>query len=95
MIQGRTGVREINIHGMTAGDAKRRLEQFLTKLPSGVSEVVVIHGYHGGKVLQEMVRRRLKHPRIRARLLSLNPGETHLLIQDAPERFHHCNRVNE
>ncbi|WP_050696701.1 Smr/MutS family protein [Anaeromassilibacillus senegalensis] len=95
MIQDRAGVREINIHGMTAGDAKRRLEQFLTKLPSGVSEVVVIHGYNGGKILQEMVRRRLKHPRVRAKLLSLNPGETHLLIKDAPERPRHCNRVNE
>lgn len=95
MIQDRIGVREINLHGMTAGDAKRRLEQFLTKLPSGVSEVVVIHGYHGGMALQEMVRRRLKHPRIRAKLLSLNPGETHLLIQDVPARSRHCNRVNE
>lgn len=71
---------EINLHGLTAADAKRRLEQYLTRLPASVTEVIVIHGYHGGQALGNMVRQRLKHPRIRAKILCLNPGETRLLL---------------
>ncbi len=67
---------EINLHGLTTADAKRKLEQFLSRLPASVTEVIVIHGYHGGQALGNMVRQRLKHPRIRAKILCLNPGET-------------------
>lgn len=76
---------EVDIHGLAADSAKRQLEQFLTRLPADVTEVILIHGYHGGQTLCHMVRHRLKHPRIRAKILCLNPGETRLLI-DPPHR---------
>ena len=41
----------------------------------------VIHGYNGGQVLQNMVRSKLKHPRIQSKLLSLNPGQTRILLK--------------
>ncbi|HEX3038759.1 MAG TPA: Smr/MutS family protein [Caproiciproducens sp.] len=72
---------EVNIHGMTAREAKRCLEQYLSRAPRDVTEVRVIHGYNGGQVLRDMVRRELKHPRIAAKLLSLNPGETRILLK--------------
>lgn len=72
---------EIDLHGLTAEDAKRRLEHLLTAAPDSVSEVRVIHGYNGGQALRDMVRLRLKHPRIAAKLLTLNPGETRLLLK--------------
>ena len=78
---------EINLHGLTTADAKRKLEQFLSRLPASVTEVIVIHGYHGGQALGNMVRQRLKHPRIRAKILRLNPGETRLLLSP-PARPH-------
>ena len=87
---------EINLHGLTTADAKRKLEQFLSRLPASVTEVIVIHGYHGGakkgympggQALGNMVRQRLKHPRIRAKILCLNPGETRLLLSP-PARPH-------
>ena len=40
---------EINLHGLTTADAKRKLEQFLSRLPASVTEVIVIHGSPGGK----------------------------------------------
>lgn len=43
----------------------------------------MIHGSNRGTVLRDMVRKELKHPRIHRKLLSLNPGETRLLL--APE----------
>lgn len=74
---------EVDLHGLTAEDAKRRLEQLLTSAASEIREIRVIHGYNGGQALRDMVRLRLKHPRIQAKLVCLNPGETRLLLRPA------------
>ena len=44
-------------------------------------ELLVIHGYNSGQKLRDMVRGRLKHPRIQSKLLSLNPGQTRILLK--------------
>lgn len=72
---------EVDLHGLTAEDAKRRLERLLSNLGPQISEVRVIHGYNGGQALRDMVRLRLKHPRIASKLVSLNPGETRLILK--------------
>lgn len=72
---------EVDIHGLTESDAKRQLEQFLSRADASLQEVVVIHGYHNGQILRDMVRLKLKHPRIRSKLISLNPGATRLLLK--------------
>lgn len=74
-------VAEVNLHGMTEAEAKRQLEQYLSRADASLKEVVVIHGYNNGQVLRDMVRLRLKHPRISAKLISLNPGATRLLLK--------------
>ena len=74
-------VMEVDIHGLMASDAKARLEHLLTHAGSQVQEVVVIHGYSRGTVLRDMVRNQLKHPRIQAKLLSLNQGQTRILLK--------------
>ncbi len=78
------GTLEVDLHGLRVEDAKQRLEHLLWNVPAGVTEVRVIHGYNGGQALRDMVRQRLKHPRIAAKLLTLNPGETRLLLRPAP-----------
>lgn len=75
---------EVDIHGMTSEQARRELEKFLTRLSGGVTEVAVIHGYNGGKVLRDMVRNQLKHPRIASKLLTLNEGQTRILLKPKP-----------
>lgn len=72
---------EIDIHTMHRDEAKVYLERFLSDVNGSVKEVVVIHGYSSGTVLRDMVRKKLKHRRIRNKELSLNPGITtlHLL----------------
>ena len=72
---------EVDIHGLTAQDAKRRLEHLLSNAGPRVAEVRVIHGYNGGQVLRDMVRLRLRHPRIASKLVTLNPGETRLILK--------------
>lgn len=75
-----------DLHGLTEADARRKLEQLLSSAPDSVAEVRVIHGYNGGQVLRDMVRLRLKHPRITAKLISLNQGETRLLLKPAAKK---------
>jgi DNA-nicking Smr family endonuclease len=71
---------EIDIHNMKHDEAKKYLEQFLTKANGSIKEVIVIHGYSSGTVLQDMVRKGLKHKRIRSKMLSMNPGITTLIL---------------
>lgn len=74
---------DVDLHGLTVEDAKFRLEHLLSSAPNNITEVRVIHGCNRGQALRDMVRLRLKHPRIAAKLLTLNPGETRLLLKPA------------
>ncbi len=82
MLQTKFGtIIEVDIHGLTAREAKRGLEQLLSRTDKSITEIKVIHGYNSGQVLCNMVRKELKHPRIAAKLISLNPGETRILLK--------------
>ena len=72
---------EADIHGMRVLEAKRELETLIGRADKSIREIVVIHGYHGGSALKNMVRSELRHPRIQQKILSLNQGETTLLLK--------------
>ncbi len=72
---------EVDIHGMSQDQAKKRLEDLLNRADPALEELVVIHGHNGGTALRDMVRDRLHHRRIAAKLLSLNPGVTRILLK--------------
>ena len=74
-------VMTVDLHGMYLEDARSLLENWLGHAPAGVTELRVIHGSNRGTVLRDMVQRDLKHPRIQRKLLTLNPGETRLLLK--------------
>ena len=69
---------EINIHGYTEYDAIKILEKFIVSVDQSEKQILVIHGYHGGNVLKEMVRNsnKLRSKRIRRRRPTMNQGET-------------------
>lgn len=82
MIESRYGLTiTADIHGMQRADAKKQLELLLSRVPKDITEVVVIHGCNRGTALQSMVRKELSHPRIIAKHLSLNNGETILVLR--------------
>jgi DNA-nicking Smr family endonuclease len=82
MLERQSGnILEVDIHGMRASEAKRQLELLLARAGANIREIVVIHGYHGGQVLRDMVRNDLKHPRIRQKMVSLNGGQTTLVLK--------------
>ncbi len=69
---------EIDIHGYTEYDAIKILEKFIVNVDKSEKQILVIHGYHGGSVLKDMVRNstKLRSKRIRRRRPTMNQGET-------------------
>ena len=77
---------EVDIHGMRCAEAKRQLELLLSRTGKDITEIVVIHGCHGGTALLEMVRKELHHPRIKSKYLGLNNGQTTLVLKKPGEK---------
>lgn len=71
---------EIDLHGQTVESAKTILTNTLKTLPKGVREVSVVHGYHGGTALLNMVRK-YSHPKVERKILGLNQGVTIFIIR--------------
>ena len=72
---------QVDLHGMYQAQAQKLLLNWLDHVPPGVAELRVIHGSNRGTVLRDMVWEGLSHPRIKARLHTLNPGETRLVLR--------------
>lgn len=72
----------VDIHGMTVEQGKKYLEQQLNSISKDYGNLCVIHGYHAGNKLQQMVRKGLSHKRISRRMLSMNNGETILVLTE-------------
>ena len=73
---------EADIHGMNPTQARRELLGLLDRLPDGVTELRVIHGYRGGDSLRSMVQQSFAHPRIARKMQSfLNEGETKIFLK--------------
>jgi DNA-nicking Smr family endonuclease len=78
------GILEIDIHGMTKYQAKVFIDSRLKKAGMGVYRVRIIHGYHGGTELRDMVRAEYgkNHPRVLRMAFCTNPGETELVLRE-------------
>ena len=51
------GILELDLHGKNTYQAKVALEAALRRAGAGTYRIRIIHGYHGGTVLRDMVRR--------------------------------------
>lgn len=77
------GVMELDIHGMTKYQAQICIDSQLKQAKSDLYVIRVIHGYHGGTELREMVRKEYKdHPKVKRVEYDLNPGITKLILRD-------------
>lgn len=73
---------EIDVHHMTWYQAKIAIDAKL-KRAKGAYRLRVIHGYHGGTALRDMVRREYaKHPAVKRIELGFNQGETDLVLRE-------------
>lgn len=66
----------IDLHEMTVAEAEYYLEKELDTLPEYVKVVEVVHGFHKGRAILNMVRKEFKHPRIKRKYLGFNGGVT-------------------
>lgn len=66
----------IDLHEMTVAEAKYYLEKELDTAPENVKIVEVIHGFHKGRAILNMVRKDFNHPRIKRKYLGFNSGTT-------------------
>lgn len=68
----------IDIHGYTVDEARIFIEKTIAKLDKNVTELVVIHGYHGGNQLKNLLSspNGIRSKRISRRKYSMNQGET-------------------
>ena len=71
----------IDLHNYTVNDAKQKLQLAVKIAPIEIREIVVIHGYHGGTALRDMVRKDFKSKRVSRKFIGLNPGVTSLILQ--------------
>ena len=74
---------EIDIHNMTKDQARTAIDARLRRCKGDVYRLKVIHGYHGGTALRDMVRKQYKnHPKVIRIELGLNQGETDLILRE-------------
>ena len=77
------GILEIDVHGMTRYQAKILIESRIKRAGAGVYRIRVIHGYHGGTELRDLVRNELsKSAKVLRAEVGLNPGETDLILRE-------------
>ena len=54
----------VDLHGMTKDEARNKLTLTIRNAPKGSVELRVTHGCNNGNVLQQMVRKDFRSPRI-------------------------------
>ena len=74
---------EIDIHGMQRKQAKIYIDSNLKKVGKNVFRIEIIHGFHGGSALRDMVRSTYKNnPKVKRIELGLNNGATTLVLRE-------------
>ncbi|MGN0617635.1 MAG: Smr/MutS family protein [Ruminiclostridium sp.] len=78
----RNDMKTIDLHGMFVNDAKALLEREIAKAPENIRRLKVIHGSNNGTALRDMVRKRMRSPRIEAIVPTFsNDGETIIYLK--------------
>lgn len=77
-----SGIQELDIHGMTAYQAKIFLDSQLKKADKSIYRMRIIHGYHGGTALKELVCDYKYHPKVIRVEFGLNAGITDLVLRE-------------
>lgn len=77
------GFLEIDVHNMTQVQAIATIDAMLRRANASVYRLRVIHGYHSGTAIRDVVRAHYKkHPKVIRIEIGLNPGETDLILRE-------------
>ena len=73
----------IDVHGMTQYQAQVAINAQLRRAGSGVYRLRIIHGYHSGTALRDMIRREYgKNTKVKRIEFGMNQGETDLVLKE-------------
>lgn len=76
------GIITVDLHGKNRYQAKIALDAALRRADGSVYRVRVVHGFHNGTALREMIAEEYAHhPQVR-RLLSVGDGVTELVLRE-------------
>jgi DNA-nicking Smr family endonuclease len=77
------GIIELDVHQMNKFQAKTYIDSRLKQAQNDVYVIRIIHGYHSGTALRDMIRKEYRNnPKIKRVELSLNPGITDLVLRE-------------
>ena len=80
-----SGIVEIDVHGRTAAEAKKQIDCLLRNAGGAVYRIRVIHGYHGGTRISQMVSEEYsygRHEKVKRVQGGNNPGITELVLRE-------------
>jgi DNA-nicking Smr family endonuclease len=77
------GIIELDVHQMNKFQAKTYIDSRLKQAKNDVYVIRIIHGYHSGTALRDMIRKEYRrNPKVKRVELSLNPGITDLVLRE-------------
>ena len=71
---------KVDLHKMSCSEAIKYLDFLVETVPDAIKEIIVIHGYHRGTTLLNIVRNSYNNKRIKNKYVSLNQGITSLIL---------------
>lgn len=74
-------VMAVDLHNMKGWEAWLYLDKVISSVPDGIKEIVIIHGYHRGQALLNMVRENYRNEKVKKKFLSLNQGVTNFILE--------------
>ena len=74
------GILELDLHGKNEYQAKVAIDAALRRAKAGIYRLRLIHGYHGGTALRDMIRRDYATKCLR--VLPLDNGRTDLVLRE-------------
>ena len=82
MLEPKSGIVTLDLHGCTVYQAKQAVDAALRR-SRGVYRLRLIHGFHGGTALRDMLRASYRsHPSVLRVEFGLNGGETDLVLRE-------------
>lgn len=74
---------EIDLHGMNTYQAKVCIDSKLKSTKKDVYRIRVVHGFHGGTSLKNMIHKEYRnHPKVIRIEMGLNQGATDLILRE-------------
>ena len=73
---------ELDLHNMIKEDAKAALIYELGRVDADIKCLVVVHGYHGGTIIKNLVRKEFSHPMIKNKV-NLDAARTIYILKNS------------